>query len=100
MHKNRLVQLVKALSVLSANGVLVTVITNSPENLAESKQQSATKNIEYLQSYGIRIFCKTDFYHKFAIIDRQFVWYGSVNFLSFSMHEDCVMRLNSAEVGR
>jgi len=55
MHKNRLVQLVKTLSALIANGVLVTVITNSLENFAESKQQSATKNIEYLQSYGIKI---------------------------------------------
>ena len=39
--------------------------------------------------------------HKhFAVIDREIVWYGSVNLLSNAKEEDNLMRVKSREIGQ
>ena len=36
----------------------------------------------------------------FAVIDREIVWYGSVNLLSNAKEEDNLMRVKSREIGQ
>lgn len=98
MNKNRLVQITKILSEATLNGVSTTVITRPPEDFDEKKRENITKNTALLNSYGVKVKYKSDFCQKFSVIDKQIVWYGSVNFLSFGTGEENVMRLCSFDV--
>ncbi len=45
--------------------------------------------------WGVEVRYKSGFHQKFAVIDGQIVWYGSVNFLSFGTAEESIMRFTS-----
>ena len=56
------------------------------------------ENTELLEKLGIKVIFKSKFHHKFTVIDSKIVWYGSVNFLSFGISDESVMRFISSDV--
>ena len=91
----RLTALLKA---KQESGVSITVITLSPESYPESRVSKTKELIEILQGAGIDVKEKETMHEHFAIIDREIVWYGSMNLLSKEKEEDNLMRVVSEEI--
>ena len=51
-----------------------------------------------MESTGAQIIFKSGIHQKFAIMDRQIVWYGSINLLGYGRSEETLMRLESAGI--
>lgn len=98
MRKGRITQLMRNLTEAILNGVSVTVVTRPPEDFKEKECETVEKNISTLQEYGIKVVTKAGFHQKFTVIDGEVVWYGSVNFLSFGISEESIMRFTNADI--
>lgn len=98
MRKNRLSQMIKVLSKAVINGVVVTVITRSPDDFKEADRYTTIQNTEYLMQANIKVTHKSGFHQKFTVIDGSIIWYGSVNFLSFGSNDESIMRLESLDI--
>ena len=98
MRKGRITQLFNNLTEAILNGATVTVVTRSPQDFKEKDCETVAKNISLLQDYGIKVIQKSDFQQKFTIIDQEIVWYGSVNFLSFGISEESIMRFTNEDI--
>ena len=79
-------------------GIPVKAIVRPAEDLPIKDRKTVPDNAEYLIDYGIQVVFRPGFHQKFAVIDGQISWYGSVNFLSFGKSEESVMRLESREI--
>ena len=44
--------------------------------------------------------CEPKIYQRYAVIDKQLVWYGGINFLGFEKAAQRAMRLSSAELAK
>ena len=98
MRKSRITQMKRALDVALLNDVSITVITRPPSEYKGKEQETIRRNIEDLTRYGVKVITRTDFHQKFTIIDGQIVWYGSINFLSFGITEESVMRFTNHDI--
>lgn len=98
MRKSRLVQIVRTLSKAIINSASITIYTRPPEDFKETDQMAVTQNTEYLKEANINVKYKSNIHQKFAIVDESIVWYGSVNFLSYSGSEESIMRLESYDI--
>ena len=98
MRKGRITQLVRNLTEAILNGVSVTVVTRPPQDFKEKERETVEKNISTLQKYGVKVVTKSGFHQKFTVIDQEVVWYGSVNFLSFGISEESIMRFSNADI--
>lgn len=98
MRKNRITQFIKVLSPIIDKNVSVTIITRPPEDFKDIKRAMVNENISALKNAGITVNLKSEFHQKFTIIDNATIWYGSINFLSFSSHEESIMRFESTDI--
>ena len=98
MRKGRITQLARNLTEAILNGVSVTVVTRPPQDFKEKERETVEKNISTLQEYGAKVVTKSGFHQKFTVIDGEVVWYGSVNFLSFGISEESIMRFTNADI--
>ena len=98
MRKGRITQLMRCLTEAILNGAFVTVVTRPSEDFKEKERETVEKNILALQEYGIKVIAKPGFHQKFTVIDGEVVWYGSVNFLSFGISEESIMRFTNADI--
>lgn len=98
MRKGRITQLVRNITEAILNGVSVTIVTRPPENFKEKDWEAVFKNISMLRDYGIRVVAKSGFHQKFTVINQEVVWYGSVNFLSFGISEESIMRFTNTDI--
>ena len=98
MRKGRITQLMQCLTEAILNGAFVTVVTRPPEDFKEKDRETVENNISMLQDYGIKVVTKSGFHQKFTVIDGEVVWYGSVNFLSFGISEESIMRFTNADI--
>lgn len=98
MRKGRITQLLRYITEAILNGVSVTIVTRPPKDFKEKDQETVAKNISTLQDYGIKVVTKSGFQQKFTVIDGELVWYGSVNFLSFGISEESIMRFTNADI--
>ncbi|MFH1361693.1 MAG: DEAD/DEAH box helicase family protein, partial [bacterium] len=98
MRKARLLQMMQILSPKIIDGVSITVVTRQPEDFKVESRQVFEGLAEDLRNAGIKVIHKPKIHQKFAIIDQNIVWYGSVNFLSFGSAEESIMRLESFEI--
>lgn len=69
---------------LRQRGVRVIINTRSPEEHDGIYQQQAADAILAMQALDIVVLYTSGHHRKIAIIDRQTVWEGSLNILSFS----------------
>ena len=56
--------------------------------------------IAELMGLGVTVQEKPGMHEHFAVIDREIVWYGSVNLLSNAKEEDNLMRVKSKEIAQ
>jgi superfamily II DNA or RNA helicase len=95
LRKKRIDTILEWLKEPLQKGTPITVVTRSPESYKEPER--IKECIEYLQS-TVTVILKSNIYQKFIIIDHRFVWYGSINLLSFGSSEESIMRLESKEL--
>ena len=54
--------------------------------------------VRSLRDSGIQVEERPTVYQRFAVLDQELVWYGSVNLLGYDHGDEGVMRLHSAEL--
>ena len=98
MRKLRAMQMMKLLSLAQINGVRITIITRPFDSYRLTDQSGIIELLQVLQDSGICIALKSNVHQKFAVIDQNIVWYGSINFFSYGSAEESIMRFENMEI--
>lgn len=69
------------------SGVSVTVRTRPDEGA-----------VSLLESWGIAVETREELWQRWAVIDKTVVWYGSINYLSYSAKDAGALRFKSADI--
>ncbi len=80
------------------NGVSVTVLTLASEHCQERYRKQNRHFQEELKQSGVFVVAKPILYTHFAVLDREVVWYGSMNLLGTVHEEETMMRLENEEI--
>ncbi len=92
--------LASALEQCAQKRIPVTIVMRSPEALPERSRKGAQIAVEGLKSQNCSLVFRSDIHQKYAIIDNNIVWYGSINLLSFGSSQESMMRLVSSSIAR
>ncbi|MGN0766232.1 MAG: phospholipase D-like domain-containing protein [Christensenellales bacterium] len=80
--------------------VKATVIIRMPDSLPKSSRKTAEMAISMLRELQVEIVFREGIHQKYAIMDGNTIWYGSINLLSFSTSQESIMRLHSNSIAR
>ena len=92
---NRIISEMKSRQEL---GVKVTIVTWHPDAYIYGRDDTRMELLERLRRAGFEIRFREENCEHFAVIDREIVWYGSINLLSKEDAEDNLMRVCSREI--
>jgi len=98
LRKARTMQMMKILSLARINDVRVTVITRPAESYKLTDQPSMITLIQTISDSGITVIQKPNIHQKFAVMDQNIVWYGSINLLSYGTADESIMRFENMEI--
>ncbi len=87
VKKSRLQMLRPALDKALGSGVKVTVRTR-PDGEA----------VSLLENWGIAVETREELWQRCAVIDKTIVWYGSIDYLSYSAKDANALRFESADI--
>jgi hypothetical protein len=76
----------------------VIVWTLSPEQYPKNRIERTEKLLVELREGGVAVRTFQRLHEHFAVLDRELVWYGSVNLLSREKEEDSLIRIASREI--
>ena len=93
-------RILKTLEERHDSGVKITLLTLSADNYPQQRIEKTKGLITELIESGVTVLEKTGMHEHFAVIDREIVWYGSVNLLSNAKEEDGLMRVKSREIAQ
>ena len=79
-------------------GVKITIVTWHPDAYKYGRDDVRMELMERLRNAGFEIRLVEDNCEHYAVIDREIVWYGSVNFLSKEDVDDNLMRVVSKDI--
>ena len=79
-------------------GLKISVVTWHPGVYAYGRDDARMALLERLRKAGFEIRLVEESCERYAIIDREIVWYGSVNFLAKEDIDDNLMRICSREI--
>ena len=63
----------------------------------EGRSLSETEK-QLFRKAGVQVQYRSFFHQKYTIIDGRTVWYGSINFLSFGVSEESIMRFTNRDI--
>ena len=89
---------VKRFLPLLPDDVKVTIITGNESSFKPDTWVKIQSAIELLLRNHVQVICLPKVYQRYAVIDRQLVWYGGINYLGFEKAAQGAMRLNSTEL--
>ncbi len=98
VRKRRALQMIQQLKIAVSNNVRVIVVTRPIEEFKPADQISLQEAFDLFKKNEIRVVLKSNIHQKFAIMDQKIIWYGSINFLSYGIAEESVMRIDSAHI--
>lgn len=81
---------------LKKRGVEILLSTKPPEEYDGTYQSQAQKSLSLLQSAGIEVLFTVKHHRKLAIIDREIIYEGSLNILSYRDSCEIMRRTTSA----
>jgi superfamily II DNA or RNA helicase len=96
--KRHLYQMLNIFSAGINNGAKLVIITRLESDYKGKDRHSFQAMIDDIRNTGADVIFKPDIHQKFAVIDQQIVWYGSINLLSFGSSEESIMRLDSLNI--
>ena len=73
----------------------ITIITR---DIDENYSTGIIDLSNIIQQNGLKLILKKGLYKKFAVIDRDVVWYGSINILGNNTEEESIMRLKNSGI--
>jgi superfamily II DNA or RNA helicase len=81
-----------------ARGVRVVLVTRRIESSREYDRPWIKDLIERSRENGIDMILDDGVHQRFAVIDDEVIWYGSINILGHASEEDSIMRFMNREV--
>lgn len=87
LKRSRLQMLLSAFDRAVQSGVRITVRTRPGED-----------TIALLEQWGITVETQEELWQRYAVIDETIVWYGDIDYLSYSSKEANALRFESADV--
>ena len=98
ISKNKIMKVLDCFKMAIAKGVKVIVVTNEI-NKENEYYKAYCNNKTLLENSLIKVFLKENVFQKFTIIDKQTIWYGNINILSYKNdEEESIMRLADEEI--
>ena len=91
---------IKTLGERHDAGVKITLLTLPGDGYPKERIEKTKELIAELMGLGVTVQEKPGMHEHFAVIDREIVWYGSVNLLSNAKEEDNLMRVKSKEIAQ
>ena len=82
----------------AASDVSIIICTNPTKDYKPEQQAAIQQSIELLQSGGITVETHSRLQHRYAVIDRSIVWYGSIDYLSYSVKDDDALRFENPDI--
>lgn len=78
-------------------GASVTVFTRVPESHRTEQRDTIGELISQLEKTGIDVRRREDLLHRYAVIDQSIVWYGNIEYLSYSIKGANALRFESSD---
>ncbi len=91
-------ELLNLLREKQEEGLRIVVVTWQPDRYEFGDSANWMKMHEYMRRSGIELNLVEDYCEHFCIIDRDIVWYGSMNFLGKENADDNLMRVSSSRI--
>ena len=98
MSRNKVIKLIRSLKEKQESGVKVTIVTLHPNVYRYGRESHRVELLELLRTAGFHIELVEEDCKRYAVIDKEIVWYGSINLLSKEDVEDNIMRVVSKEI--
>jgi len=96
--RKRVVEILPVLRKLKRRSVRVVINTRHPDEHDEPFASQARSAIMELMDFGIRVLYTGGHHRKLAIIDKEVIWEGSLNILSYSDSCEIMRRIASPEM--
>ena len=96
--KARTLKMLQVVQTPISNGVKVTVVTRPAGDFKNKNDTARQAAIQLIGKAGAGVVYRSDIHQKFAVVDQQLVWYGSINLLSFGNTEESIMRIESIDI--
>ena len=98
VNRAKVRRLLQRTQLQQEQGVQVIVWTLSPEQYPKNRIERTEKLLVELREGGVAVRTFQRLHEHFAVLDRELVWYGSVNLLSREKEEDSLLRIASREI--
>ena len=97
LNKSRLNIILPVLEEKVTLGASVTVCTRAPESDRSEQRETIEGLVARLKEGGIDVKTQKDLLYRYAVIDRSVVWYGNIEYLSYSMKDANALRFESPD---
>lgn len=97
LNKSRIKAILPTLEKEIALNVLIAVCTRAPESYRPEQRDAIEELIVLLQKSGIDVKIQTELLYRYAVIDQSIVWYGNIEYLSYSMKDANALRFESPD---
>ena len=91
-------ELIALLKERQETGVDVTIITWAPDSYGSGETSYWMQLHEDMRQAGFFVKTAEEFCDRFAVIDQDLVWYGSMNLLAKEQIEDSMLRVHGKEI--
>lgn len=98
LNKSRIKAILPTLEKEIALGVSITVCTRTPESYRPEQRDAIGELIVLLQKIGIDVKIQTKLLYRYAVIDQSIIWYGNIEYLSYSMKDANALRVESPDI--
>ena len=95
---NKIDEIIELLSEKQINGVSIVIVTWKPDMYGFGDSDYWMELQERMRENGFKMQLVEDYCQHYCIIDREIVWYGSMNFLGKEDSEDNLMRVCSEKI--
>lgn len=97
LKKFQIKAILPTLEKAATAGVAVTICTRPSETYSPEQCGAVARSMALLTDHGIIVETKDGLQHCYAVIDRSIVWYGNINYLSYSVQEANALRFESPD---
>lgn len=80
--------------------VHLTVVTGDGSSFKAETWEKVSNAVNILEAVGATVILQPKVYHRYAVIDKELLWYGGINFLGFEKTPHGAMRLCNTELAK
>ena len=98
INKSRVIGMLSYLQGLGLSAENITIITKPVTDYKDIKTELIKELLEQLVVAGFNVITRSNIHQKFIVIDKQIVWYGSINLLGYGYLPETMVRFVNGEV--